>query len=406
MKKIVLFSSFFTLVFVYSSAAEKSNKVYFSINSKNRKIDIPIQLNDSITAKMTFDTGAGAGTFYLDSTFCKSHPSILLDKIPSKVGQSGSAWSTTRIPISGYETVPKTKIGIADLKYNSMGIYDFKRYFNSTESDGLFGIPQNDTTHVWELNFEHNYLEIHPVEDFKMPDNCFVFPILMDEINHYPFNIQLPIKIKCVNGDTLTINRKFMIDTGMSWDIALMYNAKELPFFNKKEDAAWIGYLDSYFRYYIVDAMLFDNYQIDSLRIYTFNYPNSVRCNYLIGQNFLKRFNVFFDMKNRQIGLQPIETFQRVTNPNYRQFHLSTFVNSKGKTFVREVGNYKGNYYKTAGFQNGDEIIKLNGKLFKNVTYEDKLELFKKDTLIYDIIRKGKPMKIAVKVDKNEKQGD
>lgn len=406
-KMFIFIISFIIINIDCGNCVEKYSRVYFNINPEDRRIVVPMQLNDSITARMAFDTGAGLGTFVLDSTFCAIHSGLTNNNPPDVVARGGgSAWLSERALSSIYKSAPNARIGYSNLKFNHIESYNWKGYMNSSDSEGLFNIPKNDTTHVWELNFEHNYLEINSAEDFKMPANCLVFPMIKDEVNHYPFNIQLPIKIKCKDGDTLTINRTFMIDTGMSWDIALLYNAKELPFFNKREDAVWIGYLDSYFRYYTVDAMLLDDHSIDSLRIYTFDNPNSVRCSYLIGQNFLKRFNVFFDLKNRQIGFQPIKNFYRVINPNYRIFHMFTTATHQGKIIVKEVGNYKGNNYKTAGFQKGDEIVKLNGKISKNVTDEDRRELYKKETLIFDIIRKGKPMKIVVKVDKSEKRGD
>src|ERR1035437_3962114 len=306
-KKIFLFLfSFLILISVFKVCAKDSNRVYFNISPENRQIVLPLQLNDSITIKMVFDSGTGEGVFNLDSTFCSTHPSIMLNIHPDTIVQGGSAWSSKAVPTSIFKVAPTVKIGNTDLIYNRMSIYNWKRYYITSDSEGLFNIPKNDTTHVWELNFKNNYLEIHPSIDFKMPENCYEVPMVNDKSSHSPFNIQFPIKIKCADGDTLTLNRTFMLDAGMPCDIALMCRAGELPFFSKKVDAIWTEDQGSYNRYYTVDAMLFDNFAVDSLRIYTFDHPNGISSNYLIGQNFLKRFNVFFDLKNWQIGLQPI----------------------------------------------------------------------------------------------------
>ncbi len=398
----------FYLFLIWANAGCNSNsgninRVYFNINSEDRKIVIPVQLNDSLTVNLSFDTGGGGGTFSLDSTFCSVHQSIVPNTHPM-CGQSGSAWSTDRIPVYGYDADHIVKIGNTGLTYNRTNIWNYKKHMNTTSSDGLFNIPQNDTTHVWELNFEHNYLEIHSASDFKMPKDCFVLPMTKGVSNNP--NVQLTFKIKCTDGDTLTLKRTFLIDTGAPWDISLTNNVEEVSFFNKKEDAVWLGFLDSYIRYYTVGATVFNNYNIDSLRIYTFDYPSDVKVGYVIGLNFLKRFNLFFDLKNKQLGLQPLNSFHRVINPTYRRFHLSTYVTPQGKIVVKTVGNYKGNYYKTAGFQEGDEMVAVNGKPCRSVTYEDKTKFLKQDSLVYDIIRKEKPMKIIVHVDKDEKQGD
>jgi hypothetical protein len=404
MKHNNLFFTCLILVGIYSSCTEITNRVSFTINPNDRKIELPVHLNDSITANMMFDSGAYESCFLLDSTFFAFHPSLSLNVLP-EISRTGSAWGDNSVLNLVYKTSQTVKIGNADLVYNVVKIANWKAAIYNDYTEGVFNIPKNDTTHVWEWNFENNYLEIHPVESFKMPENCFIFQMGKSEL---PFNIQIPLQITCANGDTLTINRTFTIDTGMSKDVAIMYPAEELEFFNKRDDAVWnISKGGNILRYTTVRATLFDNFVMDSLRIYTFNNPpRSFRVHYLIGLHFLKRFNVFFDMKNQQLGLQPIKNFQRIVNPDYRRFHLSAPKNSEGKFIVTEVANYKANYYKTAGFQVGDEIIAVNGKLYKDITYEESSELYKQDTLVFDVHRDGNPLKIVVLIDKTEEQGD
>lgn len=409
MRKVVLYYSLLT--FIWGSMcgncyADKSNRVYFNINPKDREIVLPVILNNNDTAKLAFDSGAGIGTFILDSTFCAKHPNVMSNLVPDTIVRGGSSWSSNSIPTSVYKSTPKVNIGNMDMNYNYMMTYNWKKYFGNYEVDGMFNIPKNDTTHVWEFNFEHNYMEIHSSTDFKMPEDCFVTPFITDNKSPYPFNIRLPFNIKCDNGDTLRINRTFMIDTGMPWDIALLSKAEELPFFNKRQDAVWTEQQGTYFRQYNVTSNIFEQFKIDSLRIYTFDFPMGINANYLIGQNFLKRFNVFFDLKNRQLGLQPIKNFQRIIDPLYRRFHYSAQKNSKGKFVVTMVADYKKNYYKTAGLQKGDEIVAVDGKPYKDISRDERRNFYTKDKLVFEIVRKGKPLKIIVKVDKNEKQGD
>jgi hypothetical protein len=395
---------FFYLIFasVLSSCAENSNRVYFNINPEDRKIVIPVQISDSIIVSLAFDTGWNDRAIFLDSSFIASHPSLVPDAFPD-TSQVGSSWADYKVLNLAYNTPKTVKIGNTSLSYNGVQILNWKKALQTNDSEGILNIPQDDTTHVWEWNFEHNYLEIHPVENFQMPKNCFLFPMLERGTN--PF-IQIPLQIQCTNGDTLTINRSFFVDMGMPWDIAIMYPGKEWEFFDQRDDAIWTSYMNGYFRHYTVNATLFDNIAMDSIRIYTFDNPYSVNSKYLIGINFLKRFNVFIDRKNWQMGLQPIKNFQRIVNPLGRRFHFSAPPNQEGKFIVTKVADYKGNYYKTAGLQEGDEIVAINDKLFKDISYKERSEFHKKDTLILDIIRDGKPIKIVVPVDKNEEQGD
>ena len=94
------------------------------------------------------------------------------------------------------------------------------------------------------------------------------------------------------------LTHTYLVDTGMPQDIALMAQASELSFFSKKKNAVWTQAPSGYYSHHNVNVTLFSGIQLDSLRIYIFDQPNQVPCDYLIGLNFLKRFNVFFDMKS------------------------------------------------------------------------------------------------------------
>ena len=121
---------------------------------------------------------------------------------------------------------------------------------------------------------------------------------------------------------------------------------------------------------------------------------------------FLKRFNVFFDMKSQRLGLQPINNYKRVVNPRKKRFHMSSRMNSHGKIIITKIADYEGNYVKKSGLLEGDEIIAINEIPIKMISLEEDAELSRQDTLIYDIVRQGKSYKIPVVIDKKEVQGD
>ncbi|GHU63863.1 hypothetical protein FACS1894123_07530 [Bacteroidia bacterium] len=298
-------------------------------------------------------------------------------------------------------------IGNTSITYNAISTMNWKKAWQTELDDieGLFNIPKDDTTHVWELNFENNYLEIHSSENFKIPNNCLLYPIEKFEESYY-FFIQMPIHITCTDGDTLTINSLYNVDTGLPGDIALVYPTKEIAFFNKKEDAVWTQNISWYHRYYTVSATLPNGFAMDSLRIYTHDKKMGTSGSNFIGLNFLKRFNVFFDMKNKQIGLQPIKNFQRIVNPGIKRFYYTGKSNSEGNFIITKMADYPKNFYKTAGLREGDEIIAKNGYPLKTMTPQLNSEINESDTIVYDIIRNGKLLKIVVLNDKTEIQGD
>lgn len=385
------------------------NRAYFAINEEDRKIVIPVQINDSISTCLTFDTGTKLGTLWLDSTFCAKYPILLNEGLLDKLMYGGSAWGEYYVPASNYKIKSNIRVGNKNFIYSEAMVYDWKGYFSTSDSEGLFNIPENDSIHVWELNFENNYMEIHSAQDFRLPDDCFEAPMIKDGKYSNPFNIKLRFKVKCSNGDTLTLEHIFVIDTGMGWDIVLTRkeNNQEYNFFNDRKDAVWTSYLSHYHRYCTVNATLFDKVNMDSLRIYTFDYPNNVGCDYLIGQNFLKRFNVFFDMKRKVVGFQPIRNFKRIVNPIHQRFHFSYGFTRQGKMVVTGVGDYDSNRFKIAGLKEGDEIVNINGRPCKDFTWLEHRALeVEADTIVYDVLRDGDPLKIVVVIDKNEIQGD
>lgn len=399
----------FMLVFIFNGCKHRdsiSNRIYFTFHPEDRKVIVPVQLNDSVDMNLVFDTGMGNGytklLITMDSTILITRPNLFVGIESMKLGLS-CGWNPTYIQGAlVYEGNQILKIGNIDFNYAYIQVANWKKFMNNDFSDGVFNIPKSDTTHVWELNFEHNYMEIHSANDFTIPTNSYITPLI--EFQDYPFYVDLPLQIEFKNHDTLTLNKRFLIDTGAAWDI-ILYNVHDTEFLSNKDNAVWLEYLNGYIRYNTVNATIGDGFEMDSVRIYTFN--NQIDVEYLmLGLNFLKRFNVFFDMKNRQLGLQPIQNFERLVNPLFRRFHYSTLKTRNGKYIVNKLGDYEGNYYKAVGLRMKDEIVAINGIPYGEITREIRDSLKKQDTLTLEIIRSGKPLTLSVPIDPNEPKGD
>jgi hypothetical protein len=380
------------------------NRAHFHIPTSDRKMMLTVQLNDTLTATgFFFDTGCRFPS--LDSTFFFTH-NLAPDASPvsSMISTYKSLAPTRVILIYSDSVTTSVKVGEATVEYNGLTVVNLKNQLHNDAMEGIIPLPFRDTTQVWEVNFEHSYLEVHAAADFQMPEGCMLFPLIRDEKVEL-FGIQIPLRIVC-EGDTLSSSRTYFIDTGDPSDITIASPAEEMDFFNRYPDAAtWIGIGGWYSRRYTVKATAWDSFPMDSLRIYTFSRGGHLK--YMVGFNFLKRFNVFFDLKNQQIGLLPIK-FERVVNPGWRVFHYSSPPRPDGTYRITVMGNYKKNYFKTAGLQVGDEIVMVNDSLYKDVMsrYNLKEQLWSSDTLRFDILRNGQPLRIAVPVDKNEERGD
>ena len=213
MKAYIFFYLLFTFIIVCNSCTEKTSQTSFIIHPNTCRMIIPVQLNDSITANMLFDTGAVDGIFRLDSSFVAKHPSLVPDVIPDTF-RAGSSWIDYSVPILRYNDVSqKVKIDNTALMYDTLYICNMKYAWGTIGdgTEGIFNIPKNDTTHVWEWNFEYNYLKIHSADNFIMPKNCFLLPF--ERKGYYDNFVQLPLKIESSDGDTLSINQVFFIDT-------------------------------------------------------------------------------------------------------------------------------------------------------------------------------------------------
>lgn len=409
MKKTIIVSLIFIMVlFTGCSPGTSPNpdRVNFTF-SEFRSMRVPVKINDSISANMLFDTGYATAYFTLDPEFCKANPYSLWDTKPNMtMSSSGSAWVAEKTrPASIYETPATINICGTNQNYDCFEILNLKSQ-DGTGPDGAFGFSQHTSTQVWELNFEHNYMEIHPAEDFKMPEECYSYPMQKGTAPNLIY-IQFPIKVTCSDGDTITIHRPFIVDTGMGWDVAILNPAEEFAFFDNRDDAILIDFQNDYECRYDVNAKVFDNFEIDSLRIYTLKDSPAVRAGqYLIGMNFLKRFNVFFDFSTRQVGLQPVKNFTRLYSPYFRLFYFSTEKQPDGRRFVKMVANTKDNPYKEAGMQKGDEIIAVNGVPVKDMTPVDAKKISDSATRTFDLKRDEQPLRIVVELDEDYLRGE
>ena len=370
------------------------NRLYFSITPSMDKITVPVRLNDSITANLFFDTGV-AKDITLDSAFFFTY--CPLPDIQPIEFQADFMLVDTIISGLTYHINTSVKIGQTVERYDSLSVLNLQKALNNLPINGIFSIPTTDTSHVWELNFENKYLEIHSAEHFQMPAECILSPIV--EAFQEKYCMELPLQLIYEN-DTLQTNDTYVIDTGNSfYDIILMPPAEAIDFLNRYDNDIWFAFAKNGIQRNIVQAVAWNDFVIDSLHLYTFYQGHDLKN---IGLNFLKRFNVFFDMRKRQIGLQPIKYERLSLQSKVFYYSVDTRPTQAGNYRINSIGDYKTNYYKTAGLQVGDEIVTVNGIPYKDykktmtgeIEYSEQLK--HSNYLTFEIIRKGKRMMIVV----------
>ncbi|MDR1757013.1 MAG: hypothetical protein LBR65_08695 [Culturomica sp.] len=384
------------------STKPNTNRAWFD-PEETWNVVIPVSIGDSISAKMFFDTGCQYGYLMLDSTFCAETnllASIKESGIRTPYYLSAFAAHNPAYTRSAreYKNPIILNIGSNNVWYKPFRILDSRRDF-AIKVDGMAGFPKNDTTRVWELNFSHNYLEIHPATDFKMPENCYVLPLIEGPRPNLP-HVRFPIKITSSNGDTITIHETYLVDTGLTQDMVLTPNSKAFAFFDKLDDALLVTTAAGYRSRYIVGAEVFDNTTIDSLRIYTDQFAEVlIRAGTkgILGLNFLKRFNLFFDFKNKLLGFQPTgKPFERAVNPNVTRFYYSASFTKDQRYIVTMVADIVENPLKEAGLLVGDEITGWDGVSLKELLAGYRAEEKEKRTVhVLDIIRNGEAMQLT-----------
>ena len=397
-----------------ASNKENEKHIPFEFSDEIPNLLIPVTLQNSIPAKLVFDTGWGIPT--LDSTWVSQYPSLTPKDIPSREYELGVAWNPASVRKATLYFDPhfeflKLKLGENSMKFDYWRIGNFRQLLGVNDADGITGIPSADSTKVWGFNFEDNYITIQEADSFEMPKGYMQFPM---KVVTYPavgmtIHVNLPLKVQTSDGDTVTIHRDFFVDTGAWDDIILTSEAPELAFFDNKKDAVWIAtpYNGLYTRNHEIKVSL-GEYEDDSFRVTTYDHKSNVSGRYLIGLNFLKHFNVYFDFQRKVLGLKPIPNFERIIDKHARRYHMGfnmEIINKQQRFIVETIADNKENTYYTAGLRVGDEIISANGILLKDLTPQQKETLYQGNSILFKIIRDGKNMEISVPINKNETVG-
>lgn len=388
--------------------------IAFGFSDEAPYLVMPVTLQDSIPANLLFDSGCSIPV--LDSALVAQYPSLTpKDNLLSENDIIGSAWNLASrrkgIVYSDPEfKTLKLKVGDNTLNYGFWGVGDFRAMMGMNNVDGITGIPSVDGTKVYGFNFEHNYLTIQEADGFEMPKEYQVFP--MKVTTAYPagmaFCVNLPLKIQTSDGDTITMHRDFFVDSGAWNDIIITKESPELTFFNTKKDAVWIATPDArYTRNHAVKVGMGD-YGADSFRVTTYDHKTGVPYPYLIGTNFLKHFNVYFDFQRQVMGLEPIPNFERIIDKHARRFHMGFCIEAmmrQGRYIIETIVDNKENTYYAAGLRVGDEIIAANEMPMKDLAPEQREAMYKGDSIRFMVMRDSKDMEITVPINRQEPIG-
>ncbi|MDL2241304.1 hypothetical protein LJB91_00130 [Bacteroidales bacterium OttesenSCG-928-L03] len=414
MKKIFFYSISVVLVSLLVSCKQVyPNRAYFSHQGKYDKITtvVPLQLGE-YKFNMMLDTAA-EGYFEIDSVYSSDNSLPEWDGEADQVyfANEVSPWASKENPIinrrqySWHHKTITPKIGNTEVAYDKFLITG-KRV--RVDAEGMFGPPKNDTIHVWEFNFDQNYLEVHPKKNFKLPKNTYVFPFTKNQ-HGWPY-VEFPVTLMSDNGESITIVDSYLIDTGATQDFILIPSEQELDFLKSMGHGVAIANMHGGFRTrYEVDATCFGDYELEDFRIYVDETDSYIRARNdkgILGMNFLKRFNVFFDFSTQEIAFQPIKNFERVVDPLIRKYYYSTYTTPDKKEIVSDIADTSDNPYREAGLQVNDEILSVNGYDLMTMTYMDSEEINKSNVREMSILRDGNIIAVRVVLSEEYMKGE
>lgn len=385
-----LFLCFFAIAFLCSCAQEvQKEKIPFTFTPERKQISVPVTIQ-GVTGTFLFDTGAYV--LGLDTTFAaKIAP---YDSIRShRKGYCRSDYAPLEYGavVNIYEGLLKVAIGSHSFGVEKFRVGDFHDFLQIPEFDGIFGLRDIDSTHVWEFNFEENYIGIIAADSFQIDGNVLTLPLKVDE-DGFPFTT-LPVTIRTKQGVEVKSEEEYLIDTGNYADIQFLNDTEEAKKLNMQNDSAYWLY-DRHF--WDAEMNVCDRVKLDSARVYV--YDDSLSHKRVLGLNFFKRFNVFFDMKNRQLYLKPIKNkFERIKfmKRDWGDFTLKRV--GKYDVAIDRICDYKDNPAIKAGFQVGDKILTINGiDIHSNSFIEDEDILMPAKTWNCHIYRNGKFLNLTL----------
>lgn len=346
---------FLAAIFLCSCAQEiNKEKIPFTFTPERKLISVPITIQ-GVQGNLLFDTGCG--NICLDTTYAaKIAP---FDSISQQFSShdKGAFDFFSKFPINVYKGLLKMEIGNHCFKQKNFCVGDYREGLTLPEFDGLFGLEELDSLHIWELNFEENYISITPADSFHLDGDFLTLPLKWNKGLTFT---TLPVTIRTKQGVKIKGEKDFLIDTGSISDVFFMPDVDEAKELDIQRDSAY--WLDKR-HFWEVEMTVCNRVKLDFTRVYVSNLLNTKVFKRILGLNFLKRFNVFFDLKNNQLYLKPIKKFERIIRGK-QPWGTFDAVWKDDKLIINYICDYKKNPAIKAGFCVGDEVISINGIKF------------------------------------------
>jgi hypothetical protein len=347
---LFLFSCVLTSQTRFNLSNSKSNKIRFQL--VNNIIVFPVELN-GVKLSFVLDTGVSRLILFnlvnLDSLQIKNVEKIYLQGL-------GSEGTIQAVKSKGNFL----KIGNAISVNQDVSIV----FDNSINFTPRLGIPVHGIIgydifkdFIVEINYSSKYIRLHRHDSFQINS--------LKKWKTLPINIKRnkPYLNALVNNKSKTIDVKLLIDTGGS-DALWLFENSSLGI-NHKDDVFFEDFLGKglsgavYGKRSKISSFELGSYILNNVNV---SYPDSsslsIARNYKerngsISGNLLKRFNIFFDYKNKNIRIKKNKNFK---SPFYYN-NSGIVLEQRGVRVVKKAINQSAQNY---GQKNQDGVKTIN----------------------------------------------
>ncbi len=302
--------------FSYTNSTSKhkwlnnSNTTYVPFTLVSELIIVPVRINGSKTLNFVFDTGAAA-TVILESNNTKG----LTLKSDSKLAISGAGESFQSIA----NLVPNINVTLGEVELIDQTIIHLPissvPFFKDRDSVFFDGIIGYDFLKRFTIKIDYDKMVITLSEqtDFAKKEtehdiSWNQLPIFIEGDMSYVFvNAQL-------NTDQTT-PLKLLIDTGFSgtYEIVQTRHEKSLAPYYPTRTQGLTGY--STIHVSNTKSLSLGSYSKNNVPIlYNMSTNEEVENSELLGNQFLKHFNIIFDYRNEQLFIKPNQNFDHPIN--------------------------------------------------------------------------------------------
>jgi hypothetical protein len=382
-------------IFIFASflcccAQESKEKIPFTFTPERRLMSVPITIQ-GVKGNMLFDTGCGI-SLSLDTSYAKRiEPFKSVTRHIEGTTKGGYATGSSST-VDYYTGQLKVGIGSHTFDKKEFSVGNYREIFNLLEFDGIMGLTNIDSLNVWEFNYEDNYIHISQADSFKVEKDYIELPLKWDDKGK--IYTTLPIMFRSSCGTLLSASCEFMIDTGSISDVTFIQGTEEANILDLYKDSAqWLWNR----HFWDVDMIVCNKLLFNAARVYIYDgKPKETTLKRVLGLNFFKRFNIYFDMKNDKLYLKPIKDFYRITQGKKPWFQLSNKIQGE-KVIIDYIADYKDNEAIKAGFRIGDEVISINGiEKIHNLSKEQEDRLLSEEVWNYVVRRKGKLLNLTL----------